>query len=144
MIRKAKPGDLEAITALGIEALEMDAYDNLVISQTKVRDVARHTISAPNDFVWVSVKDDVIVGVFVANIREMLFYERRQASVLMFYCHEAGDGAKLIRKFLKWARSRAIVKLIEFTLEPTVDPRVGKLLHRMGLNVSLPVYIELR
>ena len=144
MIRKAKPGDLEAIVALGVEALEQDAYEELVISEAKVRDVATHCISSANDFVWVSEKDDVIRGAFVASIRDMLFYERKQASVLMYYCHEVGDGARLIREFLRWARSRRIIKMIEFTLEPGADPRIGKLLERMGLKTALPVHIELR
>jgi hypothetical protein len=74
----------------------------------------------------------------------MLFHERKQATVIQFWTTAPGAGAPLIRHFLQWARSRRAIKSIVFTVEGGADPRIVKLLKRMGLRQELPVMMETR
>lgn len=142
-IRKAKPDDIQAIIDLGLEALEVNAYDNLVISKVKMFSLATDCISSSNNFAYVAVKNDIIVGAVCALVHSMLFYERSQASVIQFYCKTPGLGIKLLREFMKWTKSRPIIKMVCFTLEAKADPRLGKLLIRLGLHEELPVYLKI-
>tara|TARA_R100001198_G_C5173309_1_gene173128 strand:+ start:224 stop:664 length:441 start_codon:yes stop_codon:yes gene_type:complete len=142
LIRKAKPSDVPEVVRLGLEALKRDAYENLRISETKVVDMAKECISAPCHFCWVAEKDSKIVGAVSAMVHPMAFYERSQASVVQFYCEDPGQGVKLIREFLAWAKSRPAIKMVCFTLECKADKRIGKLLSRLGLENELPVYMS--
>jgi hypothetical protein len=144
MIRKAAPADIKSIFNLGIEALENDAYDKLVIDREKTFIMARECVSSANNFAWVAENDGVIGGAVLALVHPNMFYERSCATVVMFYCKLPGEGVRLIREFLQWSRKRPIIKLIQFTLERNADPRIGVLLKRLGLNTALPVYFEVR
>lgn len=144
MIRPATPDDIQAITDLGLEALEKDAYENLVIDPDKVRAMALECISSASNFAWVNEIGGEIVAAVSAFVSEMMFYERMQATVVQFYTRVPNAGLPLIRKFLEWARGRPIIKLICFTLECNSDPRIGMMFERLGLSLSLPVYAELR
>lgn len=144
MIRKAKISDMDGIVQLGLEALNNDAYEKLVIDHEKLINVARTCISSATNFAYVCEKDGEIKGAVLALVHPMLFYRRSQATVVMFYCKEPGQGAKLIRVFLRWARNRPIIKMIVFTLESRADPRIGKLLDRFGVHEELPVFLETR
>ena len=136
--------DTKAIVDLGMEALERDPYPGLVISRDKLIEVAHECISQNCNFAWVEEEDGEIVGAVCALVHEMTFHERKQASVVQFYCNKPDKGVRLIRKFLDWARNRRAIKMICFTLECRADPRIGKLLNRLGLKQELPVFMELR
>ncbi len=144
IIRRANTNDIPALVSLGIEALETDPYENLVISREKVEAMALELVTGAGNVSFVAEKDGEVVAAVSALVHEMAFYERKQASVVQFYTREPGAGLPLIREFLKWARSRRIIKMIVFTLEVQADPRIGKLLKRLGLSNELPVYMELR
>jgi hypothetical protein len=109
LLRPAKPNDLEGLIALGIEALESDPYPNLVISRDKVREMAVECMSGAQNFCWVCDVDGEVRGAVSAIVHDMMFYERRQATVIQFYCKEPGQGVQLLREFLKWARSRRVI-----------------------------------
>lgn len=142
-IRKATPDDIHAIIELGLEALAKDAYPNLVVSKVKMYSLATECISSANNFAYVAVKDDIIVGAVSALVHSMLFYERSQASVVQFYCKVPGQGIKLLRELMKWVDSRPVIKMVCFTLDVKADPRIGKLLIRLGLSEELPVYLKI-
>ena len=144
VIRKSTPSDISAISDLGLEALNRWAYPNLVISEEKVRSVALDCVSSPRNFSWVAEEDGAVVAAVSAIVHDMMFHERKQASVVQFYTRSPNAGIPLIRKFLEWARGRKAIKCICFTLECNADPRIGKMLERLGLNKELPVYMEAR
>lgn len=139
MIRKAKPSDLESICALGLEALNNDPYENLIIDEKKVYEVANSCISCPSDFAYVSEVGGKVVASVIAQVTPMLFYKRNQANVIQFYSREPGEGIKLLRELNKWWRSRNGIKSLVFTMECGADPRIIKLLERLGLKTELPV-----
>lgn len=142
-IRKAVPSDIDAIIRLGLDALEINPYSGLNPSRVKMFSLGIKIISSANDFCWVAEKDGKIVGAVSALTHSMMCYEGSQASVIQFYCTEPGEGIKLIRKFMSWAESRPVIKMVVFTLEGDADPRVGKLLSRLGLQSESPVYMKL-
>jgi len=144
MIRKATPHDLNRIVELGLEALNQGAYPNLVISREKVEAMALQCISSPQNFAWVAEKDGIVGGAVCGFTADCMFYERKSFNVVQIYCRLPGEGIKLMREALRWARSRPIIKMIVVTLEYDVDPRIGKMLLRLGLKKELPVYLETR
>ncbi len=144
LIRKAKPSDVPAVVRLGLEALNQDPYEELLICEDKVKAIAIECISAPCNFCWVAEKDGEVVGAVTAIVHQMAFYERSQATVVQFFCKEPGEGIKLIRELLNWVDTRPAIKMVCFTLECRADPRIGKLLNRLGLKKELPVYMRLK
>jgi hypothetical protein len=145
MIRPATLKDVDMVVELGLEALNDNAYENMRIDPKKVRKVAIECISGASNFCWVAETGGVVVAAVTVLVHEQLFYERSQASVVQFYSRgHRGQGFSLIKQFLKWARGRRAIKLITFTLEPGADPRIGKLLSRLGLSNELPIYTEVR
>jgi hypothetical protein len=141
MIRKATPDDIRAIVELGLEALNKGAYKNMVVSREKVEALAIQGVSSARNFAWVAEKDGFIGGSLVAIVHECMCYERQQASVVQWYCKIPGDGISLMREFIRWADSRPIIKMKVVSLEYDADPRIGNILIRLGLNITLPAYI---
>lgn len=146
MIRKAGPGDIEHIARLGIESLMVnDPYPELRISQHKVRDMAQELVTNAANFAWVAENEKgEVVGAVCGLVHDIMFYERKQLSVVMFYCREPGAGGFLIRRLVKWFRSRPILKLCVFTLESGADPRIGDLLVKLGLKRELPNFVGVK
>lgn len=142
MIRKATPADVPAIVEMGLEALNTSPYPNMVISRQKVEAVALECVSSAKNFSWVAEKDGVIGGALCAVTHDCMFYERQQASVVQWYCKIPNDGIALMREFIRWANSRPAIKMISVSLEYDADPRIGKVLKRLGLDMTLPAFIS--
>lgn len=143
MIRKAVPDDIQGIMDLGIEALNISPYPNLVINRVKIYSMATECVSSANNFAWIVKEENEIVGAVCAIVHPIMFYDGSQASVVQFYCKSPGNGIKLLREFMSWVRGRHIIRMVCFTLEMRADPRIGKLLNRLGLNKELPVYLKI-
>ena len=144
MIRKAVPSDIPKAVEIAIEALSIDPYPELVISRERVTQIVTECISSSANFAWVSEVDGVVVGGIGALVTPMIFHERSQASVLLWYCPIPRDGAALMRKFLSWCKGRPMIKLIEYTGERGADPKVGRLAKLLGLDQELPLYLKMR
>ena len=144
LIRSATPSDLKSVVRLGIQGLESTGYKHMIIDRDKVEKVAIECISSPTNFCWVAEHDGEVVAAVSALVFDLMFYQRKQCNVVQFWSNYPGAGIKLIREFLKWARGRRAIKMIIFTLEANVDPRIGKLLKREGLVSEMPIYLEVR
>lgn len=128
--------DVKAIVALGIEALEREPEDDLVIDRKHITRMVQECISGPSHFCWVSERDGQIVAVLSALVEDLALYERKQAMCWQFYSKAPGEGIKLIRAFLRWTKGRPIIKRVVFQLEVNADPRIGVMLRRMGLRAG--------
>ncbi len=144
IIRRATPDDVYEILDLAIEALNSNPYPGLVISSTKIFSLAIECISSASHFSMIAEEDGKIVGAVGALVHPMMMYEKSQATVVQFYCKSPGNGVKLLRELIKWVDSRAVIKMVCFTLEYRADPRIGKLLKRLGLDEELPVYMKIK
>ena len=142
--RRAVPSDIGAIVDLGIEALKANGYERLVISPSRVTDLARNCVSGAGNIAMVAEKDGEVVAAVCGIVHPMMCYERSQLSIVQFFTRVPGCGVPLMRAVLAWARSRPIIKSIVFTLETRADPRIGMLLKRLGLQNELPVYMSVQ
>jgi len=145
VIRRATHADLGTIVRLGIAALEHNALENMLISAEKVRCMAIETVSAAKHFAWVAEIDGEVRGAVIAVSHECMFYERQQATVVMFWCPGyPGHWLSLLRAFIRWADARPIIKMKAFALEHDADPRIQKVLSRLGFDKALPSFIQTR
>lgn len=139
MIRKATPSDVSQLVELSIEALQIDAYEELVISRSKVQALVAETVSAAQHFMWVSEIGGKIVGALGALVYPMMFHERSSATVALWYCKEGGEGFALMRAFLDWVESRSMVKQLQYSGERNGDRRIIEILQkRYGFMADVP------
>ena len=140
MIRPAALRDVPGIMDLAMEALNDDPYETWRIDRDKVKAVAIECISGASNFAWVCEENGEIVASVVALVHPMTFYERSQATVMQFYSRgKNGQGVRLIKEFLRWAKGRPIIKHIVFTLERNADPRIEDVLTRLGMTNKLKI-----
>jgi len=144
MIRVARPSDINTIVALGIESLENDAYQTLIIDKEKVRNTAIESVSSAAHFAWVSEIEGRVEGAVIGMTFHLQFYERKMCSVIMFYCRVPRDGGFLIKRLLQWYKSRPMLKRLEFTLERNMDPKIGRFLEKLGIKGELPVHSHIK
>lgn len=144
ILRKTVPDDIHAIVDFGVEVLNIDPYEGLTISRVKVYSIATECVSSSSNFAWIAEEDGNIVGAVGALVHPMVFYEGNQASVVQFFCKAPRVGVKLLRILMEWIEGRRAIKMTCFTLEVRADPRIGKLLNRLGLDMELPVYMKIR
>lgn len=143
MIRKARPDDVIKIIPLVVEALRIDRYPSLLLSEDRIRDMAISCISSSQHFAWVSEYNGVLMGAVAAQSVPGFWFERSEANVVMFYCKTPGEGIAMMRELIRWFKSRPALKRLTFVCEFDADPRIMKLIERLGLNKSFPVYTML-
>lgn len=129
--RPARASDADAIVSLGVESVSRDPLP-VTIDRRAMRQTFLGLVSQPNHFAWVAEKDGEVVAGVVACTSPGFWFMRQQCSVLLYYSRAKGAGMPLLRKFAEWVKSRPVIKLAIFELEPGVDPRIIKALKRMG------------
>ena len=97
-------------------------------------ETTREAIASKQHFVWVSEIEGEVVGAVGAMSERSFWYERQQCSVMLYYTRKPGEGIKLLRQFGKWVKSRPVIKVAVIELEPETDPRMLKLLDRIGFG----------
>jgi len=141
VIRNAVPADIDKIVELGIESLELnDPYPELLISEAKIRRMTVEVVSSKAHFSWVCEVDGEVIGAVCGLSHDIMFHERKQLSVLLFYCRSASGGGFLIRKMIRWFKSRPVLKMIVMTLDGGDNPKLGALLVKMGLDKKMLCY----
>ena len=144
MIRKATPSDTPALVDLCIEALNLDAYSQLVPSKERTFLAVQECVSSAMNFAWVAEKDGQIVGGLGALVMPFMMYERNQCIITMWYCRKPGDGIMLLNQFMKWIETRPIIKQVIYTEERKSDPRIAKALKKVGFQDNLPMHVLTR
>lgn len=130
-IRPAKASDADAIVSLGVESVSRDPLP-VTIDRKAMRETFLGLVGKPIHFCWVAEADGQVVAAVVACTQPGFWFTRHQCSVLLFYTRVKGAGMPLLRTFAEWVKSRPVIKLAVFELEPGVDPRILKALKRMG------------
>ena len=69
-----------------------------------------------------------------AMVQPGFWFRGLQASVVLFYGRAAGGVGLLFRKFATWAKSRGGIKVAVVEFEPGADPRILRLLTRLGFS----------
>jgi hypothetical protein len=135
LIRKAKPSDIPAIVELAVESVSRNPLP-LKINRQSMVNMLTQGISCSADFVWVGEVDGVVKACVAAKTGNGFWFERQQSSVCMFYTKTPGLGIELLREYARWVKSRPSIKLAIFSLEPDADPRLAKLLQRLGFGLQ--------
>ncbi len=132
-IRQAKPYDVPDIVSLAVESVSIDPLP-VTISRTAMREMVQQCISSPAHFCWVSERNGQVVGAMVALVQPGFWFERLQCSVLLYYSREVGGMVPLFRRFASWVKERPAIKMAGFELEPNADPRLVRVLKRLGFT----------
>lgn len=132
-IRPAKLLDVPSIVDLAIESVSKDPLP-VSIDRMAMFEMAKTVVSSPAHFCWVGSKDGVVVSALAALSQRGFWFERQQCSVLLYYSRVTGGVVPLMREFANWVKARPAIKLAVFELEPGVDPRLVKVLGRLGFS----------
>lgn len=133
MIRPATPADIPAIVDLAVESVSINPLP-VTISRPAMAAAAASIIGKASQFCWVAEEGGKVVATVGALVQPGFWFERQQASVLMFYTRAPGACIPLLREFARWIKARPVIKLAIFELEPDADPRLERLLVRLGFG----------
>jgi hypothetical protein len=114
--RRVTEADIANIAAFAIAGLRAHLYP-LWVSTEKVLHVVRHFINTKRDFQLAAFDGDQIVGAIGAVVTEMLFFERCEATVLIFRATQPGVGAALILEMQAWADEDMRIRRVQFPCE---------------------------
>lgn len=125
--------DAPSIVELAVESVSRDPLP-VKVSREAMAEMTRVVISSPAHFCWVGEEDGRVVSALAALTQPGFWFERQQCSVLLFYSRVNGGMVPLLRAFAQWVKERPAIKLAVFELEPASDPRLAKLLRRLGFE----------
>jgi hypothetical protein len=132
-LRQAKLSDENAVLSLAIESVSRDPLP-VTISRAAMSETFRELVGRPQHFCWVATVDGEIVGAVVAQTAFGFWFERQQSSVLLYYSRVTGASLALLREYMRWLKARPVIKLAVLELEPSADPRLAKVLRRLGFQ----------
>lgn len=128
--RRAKLADVKDIVEIAVESVSRNPLP-VKIDREAMADMARQCMN-PAHFMWVAEEDGKVVAAVAAHVAPGFWFEKLQASVLLYYTRKPGAGLPLLREFARWIKSRSGIKLAIFELEPDADPRLVRFLKRLG------------
>ena len=139
MVRIATLRDVDVILGIA-RRFAKEQYPSLTFSENRTKTLLIEAISAAPHLVLVSEKDNRISGVLSGMTYDTLWAERQTAIILLFYAEIPGDGANMLRGFLRWTKTRRTIRQIEININADVDARLGKWLQRLGFSATDTVY----
>jgi hypothetical protein len=131
IFRPAKHSDAEAILDLAVESVSRDPLP-VTISRSAMRDTFDAVVGKPNHFAWVAEQDGTVVACVAAQSGFGFWFERQQCSVILYYGRVIGSVVPLLIQLARWIKSRPVIRLAVIELEPTTDPRLMRLMRRLG------------
>lgn len=137
--RMARLADLDAIVALGMQALEKSQTPGLVVRRDKLERTARDCIrrqylmAGPRTFAQVSFRADTnqVVAAVLADAVDSLFFEGGEVIVLQMYTVYPSAGLPLLRRLMRWARNDEWVRSVTFAPN-TFDDGTAVVIARLG------------
>ena len=136
MIRKAEFKDISEIMRVAKEAHERSLSSFVPIDPKILRNNLQVCILSAEHFVVVVELKGKIEGVLIGVTHQLWYSKKKQAADLLFYVTEEGIGwgAKLMRRFISWAKENPGVKEIMLGTTSGIGDteRIKKLYERMG------------
>ena len=108
MIREATWRDINAIWDLCVQAHAGSPYSGIPLDELLTRKLIQRFTTSPSHFCWVAHGGEALTGVLAASVEQIAWSHARQASDMLFYCAVPGDGARLVRRFIGWAKERNV------------------------------------
>ena len=136
MIRQAFHRDIDAISNLGVEALERNPIGS--INRKAIRKMAGDMISSREHFVWVSEIEGKVEGALAGYAMRFDFHIGKVCRIMQYYVRPAarGDGIKLLRKLHEWIDRQPAIRLCLASIEIGLDPRIQRLMERLGYKAN--------
>lgn len=135
MLRSAHSGDIEAIVELALESVRIDPLP-VPANRGAMRAMVADSIRDKRHFVWVSEIDGKVCGCVGARVGLGFWFDGLQCDVLLFHVKRGGEGGLLLRRFARWVQTHTKIRVASFSLEPGADPRIARLLIRLGFARS--------
>ena len=136
MIRKAEFKDVSGIMEVAKDAHEKSLSNSVAIDPKTLRNNLQVCILSAEHFVLVVELEGEIEGVFIGVTHQLWYSRKKQATDLFFYVTEKGTGwgAKMMRRFISWAKESPGVKEIMLGISSGIGDtdRTRKLYERMG------------
>ena len=139
MIRPATIRDLDVLFELALK--ECGRYP-LRPDHQKIRSGIEMVISERRHAALVVEREGQVVGALLAATQDNLWAQRCSCQVLFWVCPVPGEGAEMLRRFLKWVRGRQTsIKVAGFMPDHDIDPRVWLLVERAGFKKHGGAYL---
>ena len=136
MIRKAEFKDVSGIMEVAKDAHEKSLSNSVAIDPKTLRNNLQVCILSAEHFILVVELEGEIEGVFIGVTHQLWYSRKKQATDLFFYVTEKGTGwgAKMMRRFISWAKESPGVKEIMLGISSGIGDtdRTRKLYERMG------------
>jgi hypothetical protein len=132
IVRPAVHEDLPTIVDLAVESVSINPLP-VVIDRKAMRGQAIDCM-APQNYLRVCEVDGCVVGAWAAVTHPSFWHERRVCSVLLHFSRTPGGWVRLARDFYRWVSGRGAIRVAVLELEPEADPRMVRLLKRIGFT----------
>jgi len=118
------------------DAHQKSLSNSVSIDPKTLRNNLQVCILSTEHFVLVVELEGTIEGVFIGVTHQLWYSKKKQATDLFFYVTENGTGwgAKMMRRFISWAKENPGVKEIMLGISSGIGDtdRARKLYERMG------------
>lgn len=131
--RRLQPQDFEQAQAFAIAGLRPELYP-MRLDPGKVRAAIEHFARSPTDFHLGAFEGDRMVGGIAATVHESPWFERCDATIVMFRATLAGVGAALLAGLRTWVDNDVRVRRVFMPLEFDARPGMRRLARRYGFN----------
>lgn len=118
-----------------IEGMNLGAHPGLRVSREKIRAIVGHFVNSDTDFHLVAFDGKRIVGGIAAVVSEMMFFERREAHVVLCQARGIyGVGRQLAQALRAWADNDTWIRQVQWPEEMGARPGFARLLSRYGFD----------
>ena len=136
MIRKAEFKDVSGIMEIAKECHSKSISNPVPLDPETLRKNLQVCILSAEHFVVVVELEGKLEGAFIGVKHQLWYSRKKQAADLFFYVTDKGTGwgAKMMRRFISWAReNRGVCEILLGTDSGIGDSnRTKKLYERMG------------
>jgi len=136
--RKATRQDIKSLLKLAQKMHNEGVYREIEINQSKLKEYFISKILAYDSLVLVLIKNDIIVGLFVAEIVSYFFSDENMALDNLFYIDKSyrksfGAG-KLLNDYFNWANQYAIKEICLSNTNGVETDKVEKMYVKLGFK----------
>lgn len=139
--RRIEMADIEQAETFAIEGLRPHLY-SMVLDRSKVRATLEHFIASTQDFHLAAFDGDRIVGGIAAAVYESPWFERAEATVVMFRAVASGVGRELMARLTKWMDDNLLVRRLFMPLEFDASPAMQRLMRCWGFQSTQAVCVR--
>jgi len=137
MIRFARPSDLDEIVAMGKRAHEKSSYAAYTVNDRTCRDTLRTCMATESRCVLLAIDcDNKPTGFIIGAVESYWFLTNvKVASDWMTYAERPGDGRRLLRAFVRWAKEQGACELeLSISVGGVAAERTESLYRHLGLT----------